>query len=141
MHELGIVYHIIRDVENVTRANGVGRVTSVTLTLGEVSGVVPELLLDAWRWAADKKPVTQGSELIIETLPAVTHCAACGKDYATVEHGKTCPYCGSGDTYLLRGQEVMIKQIEAPDDASAPDEQGISELDAVDAANPVRIDS
>ena len=49
MHELGIVYHIIRDVENVARANGVRHVSSVTLLLGEVSGVVPDLLLDAWR--------------------------------------------------------------------------------------------
>ena len=45
MHELGIVYHIIRDVENVARAHGVRRVSSVTLLLGEVSGVVPDLLL------------------------------------------------------------------------------------------------
>ena len=114
MHELGIVYHIIRDVENVARANGVRRVSSVTLLLGEVSGVVPDLLLDAWRWAADKKPITQGAELIVEPVEAVTHCEACGCDYATVEHGKTCPHCGSGETYLLQGQEVMIKQIETP---------------------------
>ena len=91
MHELGIVYHIIRDVENVARANGVRRVSSVTLLLGEVSGVVPDLLLDAWRWAADKKPITEGAELIVEPVEAVTHCGACGLDYATVEHGKTCP--------------------------------------------------
>ena len=70
MHELGIVYHIIRDVENVARANGVSRVSSVTLLLGEVSGVVPDLLLDAWRWAADKKPITQGAELIVEPAEA-----------------------------------------------------------------------
>ena len=114
MHELGIVYHIIRDVENVARANGVSRVSSVTLLLGEVSGVVPDLLLDAWRWAADKKPIAQGAELIVEPVEAVTHCEACGRDYATVEHGKTCPHCGSGETYLLQGQEVMIKQIETP---------------------------
>ena len=73
MHELGIVYHIIRDVENVARANGVSRVSSVTLLLGEVSGVVPDLLLDAWRWAADKKPITEGAELIVEPVEAVTH--------------------------------------------------------------------
>ena len=103
MHELGIVYHIIRDVENVARAHGVRRVSSVTLLLGEVSGVVPDLLLDAWRWAADKKPITQGAELIVEPVEAVTHCEACGCDYATVEHGKTCPHCGSGETYLLQG--------------------------------------
>ena len=134
LHELGIVYHIIRDVENVARANGVRRVSSVTLLLGEVSGVVPDLLLDAWRWAADKKPITEDAE-------AVTHCEACGCDYATVEHGKTCPHCGSGETYLLQGQEVMIKQIETPDEDpadAAPD--GLSDApDAVDAANPLHI--
>lgn len=64
MHELGIVYHIIRDVENVARANGVSRVSSVTLLLGEVSGVVPDLLLDAWRWAADKKPMRRARSLL-----------------------------------------------------------------------------
>lgn len=140
MHELGIVYHIIRDVENVARANGVSRVSSVTLLLGEVSGVVPDLLLDAWRWAADKKPITEGSELIVEPVEAVTHCEACDRDYATVEHGKTCPYCGSGGTYLLQGQEVMIKQIETPDEDPAdatPD--GPAAPDAVDAANPLHI--
>lgn len=141
MHELGIVYHIIRDVENVARANGVSRVSSVTLLLGEVSGVVPDLLLDAWRWVADKKPIAQGAELIVEPVEAVTHCKACGRDYATVEHGKTCPHCGSGETYLLQGQEVMIKQIETPDEDPAdavPD--GPSDVpDAVDAANPLHI--
>ena len=144
MHELGIVYHIIRDVENVARANGVHRVSSVTLLLGEVSGVVPDLLLDAWRWAADKKPITQGAELIVEPVEAVTHCEACGRDYATVEHGKTCPHCGSGETYLLQGQEVMIKQIETPDEGPADADSGepaapADTPDAVDAANPLHI--
>lgn len=138
MHELGIVYHIIRDVENVARAHGVRRVSSVTLLLGEVSGVVPDLLLDAWRWAADKKPITQGAELIVEPVEAVTHCETCGCDYATVEHGKTCPHCGSGETYLLQGREVMIKQIETPDEDPA-DAAPASPSDAVDAANPLRI--
>ena len=147
MHELGIVYHIIRDVEDVTRANGVGHVTSVTLLLGEVSGVVPDLLADAWRWAADKKPLTRGAELKIETVPAITHCEACGGDYATVEHGKTCPVCGSGDTYLVQGQEVMIKEIEVPDDAPcAAGDTAAGEAaetpgeNAVDAAHPMLID-
>ena len=141
MHELGIVYHIIRDVENVARANGVRRVSSVTLLLGEVSGVVPDLLLDAWRWAADKKPIAQGAELIVEPVEAVTHCEACGRDYATVEHGKTCPHCGSGETYLLQGQEVMIKQIETPDEDpadAAPVDSDIDTPDAVDAAQQDR---
>ena len=144
LHELGIVYHIIRDVENVARVNGVSRVSSVTLLLGEVSGVVPDLLLDAWRWAADKKPITQGAELVVEPVEAVTHCEVCGRDYATVEHGKICPHWGSGETYLLQGQEVMIKQIETPDEDPANTESDVLAApadtpDAVDAANPLHI--
>ena len=52
MHELGIVFHIIRGVEEVGRKNRVKRVSAVTLQLGEVSGVVEHYLQDCWRWAA-----------------------------------------------------------------------------------------
>ena len=40
MHELGIVFHIIRTVEDVAKENHVARIQRVTLQLGEVSGVV-----------------------------------------------------------------------------------------------------
>ena len=39
MHELGIVFHIIRTVEDVAKQNDVTRIRRVTLQLGEVSGV------------------------------------------------------------------------------------------------------
>ena len=42
------------------------------------------------------------------------HCDGCGKEYGTVEHGKICPHCGSENTWLLRGNEVEIKEIEVP---------------------------
>ena len=113
MHELGIVFHIIRSVEKVAVENGLEKVSAVVLELGEVSGVVPDYLTDCWRWAAAKSELASGSELRIETLPAVTRCGGCGADYPTVAHGRTCPRCGSGDTWLLTGNEVNIKEIEA----------------------------
>ncbi|MDY3096003.1 MAG: hydrogenase maturation nickel metallochaperone HypA, partial [Eubacteriales bacterium] len=33
------------------------------------------------------------------------------KEYETVKYGKICPYCKSERTYLLRGNEVMIREI------------------------------
>ncbi len=113
MHELGIVFHIIDTVEQVSAENELEHVNVVVLELGEVSGVVPEYLTDCWRWAADKTELLRGSELRIETLPAVTHCDGCGRDYPTVEHGRTCPHCQSGETWLLTGNEVSIKELEA----------------------------
>lgn len=113
MHELGVVFHIIRSVEQVAAENQLEKVSAVVLELGEVSGVIPDYLTDCWKWAAAKTELVEGSELKIETLPAITHCDHCGRDYPTVAHGKTCPHCGSGETWLLTGNEVSIKEIEA----------------------------
>lgn len=153
MHELGIVFHIIRTVEGACRDAGVRRVSAVTLELGEVSGVVPHYLTDAWAWAAAKNQLVAGAELKIEEIPARTFCTSCGTTYATVEHGKVCPNCGSEETYLLQGQEVLVKEVETSEEAPADESDvvgspapgasasGAAEVvDAVDAAHPLRID-
>ncbi|MBO4844448.1 MAG: hydrogenase maturation nickel metallochaperone HypA [Bacteroidales bacterium] len=114
MHELGIVFYIIRDVKQAASENHVDRVSAVVMNIGEVSTVVPEYLTDCWRWAADKEPLLAGSKLKINMIPAVTYCENCGKEYDTVQYGRTCPYCSSGNTFLLRGNEVEIKEIEVP---------------------------
>lgn len=113
MHELGIVFHIIKSVESVAKENDLSEIASVTLELGEVSTVIPSYLTDCWKWATDKTDILKGARLEVETIPAVTYCEECGETYGTVEHGKICPYCQSDRTYLLKGQEVNIKEIEA----------------------------
>ena len=112
MHELGVVFYVVRDVKEVAEKNDVQRVNSVTLEIGEVSGVVHELLTDCWNWAAKKEPLLDGARLVIETIPAVTHCDDCGQDYETVKYAKVCPHCGSEHTWLVRGNEFNIKEIE-----------------------------
>ena len=114
MHELGIVFYIIRDVKQAAESNNVSKVSAVVMNIGEVSTVVPEYLTDCWRWAADKEPLLKGSELKIIPVPAVTHCQDCGREYETVRYGETCPYCSSGNTFLLQGNEIEIKEIEVP---------------------------
>ena len=95
MHELGIVFHVIKSVEMIGEENGLTNVASVTLELGEVSGAIPEAALK------------------IETIPAVTYCEGCGRDYPTVQFGRTCPHCGSEKTWLKQGSEINLKEIEA----------------------------
>lgn len=111
MHELGIVFHIIRSVEGVARENNLRCVSSVTLELGEVSGVIPSYLIDCWDWACAKNDLMRGAELVVEKVPAVTYCEACDNTYGTVEHGRTCPNCGSERTYLIQGNEISIREI------------------------------
>ena len=113
MHELGIVFHMIKTVERIAEENVLTSVSSVTLELGEVSGVVPHELTSCWNWAVAQTEVLKGAELRIETIPAVTLCENCTHTYTTVSQGRVCPLCGSEETVPLQGNEIYLKEIEA----------------------------
>lgn len=113
MHELSIVTYVIDQVKEIAEQNDLKDVESVTLEFGEVSGIVPEYLVDCWAWYAKKTPLIQNSKLLYETIPAVTWCNACKTTYPTIQYGKICPHCGSPETWLQQGNEINIKQIVA----------------------------
>lgn len=116
MHELSVVYYVIKDVKAVAEENNIKKIDSVTLKIGEVSGVVPDYLTDFWEWARKKEPVVADAKLIIEPITAMTHCDDCGKDYETVKYAKICPHCKSENTFLLTGNEFIVKEIGVVDE-------------------------
>ena len=95
MHELGIAFYIIDMVEDLGRQNDLTSVARV------------------WRWAADRTDLMRAAELEIESVPAITRCLDCDQTYATVEYGRTCPYCASEKTELIQGLELELDEIEA----------------------------
>ena len=112
MHELGTVVYIIDTVDKLAVENHLTKIGSVTLEVGEVSGIIPSYLSDFWLYARKKSDFLKEAELKIETLPAVTFCQDCKQTYKTTAYGKQCPHCGSQRTYLVTGNEVNIKDIE-----------------------------
>ena len=113
MHELGTIHYVIDTVEKLAVENELSKIGSVTLEVGEVSGIIPRFLSDYWEYAKKKTTYLQEAELKIETIKAVTYCQACGKTYPTVQYAKICPYCQSDNTCLVTGNEYVIKEIEA----------------------------
>ena len=79
MHELGIIVHVMRTVEEVAAENNLTEIRSVTCEIGEVSGVVPEYMTDCWGYARSRSELLKDSELKIEIIPGVTMCEDCGK--------------------------------------------------------------
>lgn len=116
MHELGIVFSIIDEVKKVAIENNVKHVNSTTLEIGEVSTIVPSYLEDVWNWAVKKEEILNGCKLKIDVIKAETYCEDCGCTYETVKYAKICPNCGSEHTYLIKGNETNIKEIEIEDD-------------------------
>lgn len=121
MHELGVVFYVIDHVKKVAEENQVQHVDSVTVEIGEVTGVIHDQLTDCWNWAANREELLKGTELVIETIHAITHCNGCNRDYDTVQHGRTCPHCSSGETFLVTGNEFIVKEISVSDEAPSDD--------------------
>lgn len=113
MHELGTVIYVIETVEKLAEENALTKIGSVTLEVGEVSGIIPDYLADFWLYARKSHPILAEAELKIEALPGVTFCQDCKQTYSTVAHGKECPHCHSFNTFLVTGNEYNLKEIEA----------------------------
>ena len=115
MHELGVVFKIIDDLKEVAVENDIDKISKVTISLGEVSTVIPAYLHDCWKWARKRTPLLEETELVIERIPAITYCDDCKQTYETVKYAKVCPHCKSENTWLIQGNEFLIKEIEVPD--------------------------
>ena len=113
MHELGIVVKVLDQVDEVAAEYKAQKILKVTMEVGEVSTIVPDLFTDAFDWAKKKTRFAQEAELEMIIIEGRTYCEGCGETYRTIEHGKKCPYCGSRETYLLTGDQVIIKDIAA----------------------------
>jgi hydrogenase nickel incorporation protein HypA/HybF len=119
MHELGIVTHVAKTLDETAVEHKITKIGSVTLEIGEVSGIITDYFIDCWNYFKVRHPVLAESELKIETIPAVTYCTSCRGRYETVKYGIECPYCHSRETYLIQGNECTIKEIEAETDDEA----------------------
>ena len=115
MHELSIVTHVAKTLDEVAEENNLKKIGSVTLEIGEVSGIMTDYFEDCWNYFKVKHPILKDSVLKLEMIPAITFCEDCKQEYNTMQHGKICPYCQSEQTYLVQGNECNIKEIEAED--------------------------
>ena len=110
---MGIVLHLAKTLDETAAENNIVKIGKVTLQVGEVSGIMTDLFTDCWNYFKSRNPVLGASELVIEPVKAMTFCDGCKKEYETVRYGRRCPFCGSYETWLVTGNQCVIKEIEA----------------------------
>lgn len=111
MHELGIVFELIKQVDEVADANEVDKVEAIIVQVGELSSVVPHYLEECFPAAIDGMPRYSDTELKIEILPGVAECSGCHHYFNVAENEGYCPKCNSFDKELVQGREFNIKEI------------------------------
>lgn len=112
MHEMGIIVHLVKTLEETAKEQNIPKIYRVCLQVGEVSGIMTDYFTDCWNYFCRRRPVLEEAKLELETIEAVTYCDHCQRTYPTVTYGRECPYCHSGETWLVKGNECIIKEIE-----------------------------
>ena len=115
MHELGIVFEIVRVVEQAVKEENLPAVDTIVLQVGELCGVIPVYLDEFWPAAIDKKPFFKNTKLKLEVIPGMARCQHCGEVFNVIANEGYCPKCNSFDKDLLSGREFLIKEILIPE--------------------------
>jgi hydrogenase nickel incorporation protein HypA/HybF len=107
LHELAITQGIVETISQ--RCDG-ARVIRVRLSIGKLSGVVPDSVRFCFDLVADGTPVA-GARLDIEEPEGWARCRSCSQERRIDDLVLLCP-CGSADLDVLRGESLAIRSVE-----------------------------
>jgi hydrogenase nickel incorporation protein HypA/HybF len=121
MHELAICQSMLEQIEAIARKEQASSVTRILLRIGPLSGVVPELLEQAFTIARSGS-VAEQAELVTENEPIRVHCDECGAESVATPSNLTCSQCGGFRTRLLSGDELLLASLELERDTPKENE-------------------
>ena len=111
MHELSIAQAIVDVVlEEASKADA-RRIASVTLTIGELSGVVEEQLLFCLPVVA-KDTAVEGAKIVVERVEGQGFCRSCGRPYHMTHLLDPCPECGEYTSDVRQGRQLAVASLE-----------------------------
>lgn len=110
MHEFSLVRNLLRQVDTLRREQKAERVVSIRVSVGEFSGVEPELFRDAYELLIEETPM-QGAELQMTCVPLESRCDCCGWDFAVERFRFECPKCNSRDVTIISGEGLVLESV------------------------------
>ena len=111
MHELGVTQSIVEIAEKTAREQNAERVLSVTVEIGELSGVIADAVEFCFE-ACIQETFLQGSRLIINQIPGLGKCNDCKTEVKIDNMTFNCSACGSYSLQRTQGEELSIKEVE-----------------------------
>lgn len=111
MHEMGLAEEMRRIAREAADARGGGPLESVTVVVGELAAVEPELLEFAWQALVAGTP-DAGARLVVDWRRARQRCSECGEiaERAPGSWLRLCPRCGR-PLAVEGGDELEVRSV------------------------------
>lgn len=119
MHELSLCMNLIDQLTALAARHQATAVARIELQVGTLSGVEPLLLEDAFPIASTGS-IAETAVLAIEIIAPRIRCRHCHLEAQAEPNRLVCASCGSLDTELLRGQDLILSRVELVRDTTAP---------------------
>lgn len=119
MHEMSIIAGVLDAVIPSAEQAGAMKVLGITLRIGDMTEVVDEALEFGFE-VLTEGTICEGAELAVEKVHPRSLCFECGEEFDHDRFHRSCPFCGSYETQVVRGREMEIVSIEVdlPDESS-----------------------
>jgi hydrogenase nickel incorporation protein HypA/HybF len=111
VHELSLVASVFEVLEDEARKHGARRVTRVTLRVGAMAGVVPELLESAFE-TYRTGTIAETARLEIAVVPVRLRCPECGSEAVREDTDFSCAGCGSRRVEIVEGRDLVVERVE-----------------------------
>lgn len=119
MHELSVCLSMLDQVRDIARERAASQVSKIYVQIGPLSGIEPELLAQAFP-IASAGTVAEEAELILEPSELTIRCQDCQQESNCESNNLLCPHCGSHQTQLISGDELMLARVELITDSDTP---------------------
>lgn len=111
MHELSVCLSLMQQLDAIAREHNSARITKITLNIGPLSGVEPDLLRNAYPLAA-ASTVAEDAELVMEIADVVVRCSQCSAETTVTPNKLLCGSCGDFRTRVISGDELTLLRVE-----------------------------
>ena len=111
MHELSLCQDIMDQLQELARRHNAASVSRVEVQIGVLSGVEPQLLEQAFQFA-QAGTIAQDARLVTEVVPACVACLECDAETVASANDLRCAVCGSPQTRLVKGHELILARVE-----------------------------
>jgi hydrogenase nickel incorporation protein HypA/HybF len=114
MHEASLASQLIEIMGETARENGVKRIISATLELGQLACIDPDTLTFAFD-VISRDTIAAGCELKIVRVPLRIQCPACGFEGLDDPDRAGCPSCSHPSVGVISGREMNLVSIDVED--------------------------
>ena len=108
MHELSICSSMV----GIVREHAAGRqVRTVHVRIGAMRQIVSDTLIYCWTLVTEESDL-EGTELLVERVPAKIRCTNCGHEQVLEEPALICATCSGRAVDLIEGDEFLITSLD-----------------------------